>query len=168
MALTTTSIKQLTAWLRTAPTNAAEYIVNLVSQVQSSTGVQRFGVFHSADAAASTATAEKVFGVARVAGSTGTAGLDLSFSANVTADNTNYATIIIRRRTGAGAGTAAVIATVTTEITGLGNVTGFARLTPTTSNVAIIAGDRFTYEVTKAGTGVQLPAFHAAVVETVT
>jgi hypothetical protein len=211
MPLTTTSIKQLTAWLRTAPTDAAEYIVNLVDEtetrlaaaegdtgdidarlttaegdidtlqsglttananitaVTTKANVQRFPVLAAADAAAADVVGETTFGVARAAGNTGVAGIDLVFSGNITASDTDYATITVRRRTGAGAGTAAVVATITTQITGgLGNVTGHALIQPTTTATAVIAGDRFTYQVEKAGAFVQLPAMSLTVVETLT
>jgi hypothetical protein len=176
MALTTSSRKQLWAQIFAMPHKAAAFIDNLVDELETritagetKSNAQRFEAQYAGDSAANSTLAETVFGVARAAGSTGTSGIDLCFGANITANDTDYATITIRRRTGAGAGTAAVIATITTQITGgLGNVTGFARLTPTTTNTAVIAGDRFTYQITKAGSGVQLPSFHAAVVETLT
>jgi len=176
MALTTSSARKLWAQIFAMPNKAGAFIDNLVDELEArfvaaegKANTQRFSLQHPADGAANTATAETVFGVARAAGSTGTTGIDLCFGANITANDTDYATITIRRRSGAGAGTAVTVATITTQITGgLGNVTGFARLTPASTNVSVVAGDRFTYQITKAGSGVQLPAFHAAVVETLT
>lgn len=180
MALSTISLTKLAAQFRELPTKAAAAIITLRSEVETrlaalesgstavttKANVQRFSVLHAADATAGTATTEKVFGVARAAGTV--SGLDLSFSGAVVADDTNYATINVYRRTGAGAGTATLIATVTTQTTGLGNVTAYARIAPTATALAVIAGDRFSYTIGKTGTGVSIPVLSITVVETLT
>lgn len=176
MALSTSTRKQLGGQIFVMPGKAAAFINNLVTELEArftsaetKANAQRFSAEVPANALAADVVGETTFAVARAAGTTGTTGIDLVFSGAITANDTNYATITVRRRTGAGAGTAAVVATITTQITGgLGNVTAHARIQPTTTATAIVAGDRFTYEVAKAASGVQLPAMNVTVVETLT
>lgn len=117
-------------------------------------------VARAQDAAAATTTAETTFGVARL----GTRLLSAYYqpAAALTADNTNYATITVSKRTSAG-GTKTTIASVATTIAGgTGNWTAWApvpiTLSATTADLTIAAGSSITYEIAKAGTGVQLPA----------
>ena len=78
----------------------------------------------------------------------------------VTANDTNYATWTLAKRTGAGA--AATIATQTTKITaGMGNLAAFvpyAAVTAdfTVANTALAAGDVVTLVITKTAAGIAL------------
>lgn len=79
-------------------------------------------------------------------------------SAALTADNTNYATLSVDSRDAAG-GSNAVIASITTEITGTGDWVAFvAEDFGTLANTAIVAGGAVTFAIAKAGTGVVVPA----------
>lgn len=138
-----------------------------MTAVTNKANVQRFPGAYAGDALAADVVGETPFAVALTAGTV--AGIDLVFGGNITADDTDYATITVRHRTGAGAGTATVIATIVTKITnGTGNITGQARIRPTTTAQAVIAGDRFTYQIEKAASGVLVPAMSLTVVETLT
>ena len=114
-------------------------------------------VERATDAAASTVTSETV--VAGVPRRTRVLFAYYVPAAALTADNTNYATITVSARDAAG-GNKTTIASRTTQITGSGNWTAWVpvplTVTAVTSHVA--AGGTITYEVAKAGTGVQLPA----------
>ena len=80
-------------------------------------------------------------------------------SGNVTADDTNYATVALVYNDGAG-GSDTTIASKTTKITGgTGNLTaGIAySFAITAANARIPAGSQVQVKVTKAGTGVSLP-----------
>lgn len=109
----------------------------------------------AADGAANTATAEKVIYRAHRA-ETITAIL-LALDSALTADNTNNATITIRRRSSSG-GSAVTVATFTTNVAG-GNFVAFApKSLGAISNAALAAGEVLTVEITKGGTGVQIPS----------
>lgn len=117
----------------------------------------------AADAMASTATAETFTG-RYVKHKSKLRGVVASpVSGGLTADNTNFATITVTMRDSAGANPVNV-ATLTTTITSSGNLTqgaGKALLGPAAAafaEVVIPAGSTFTYTITKAGTGVVVPA----------
>ena len=78
----------------------------------------------------------------------------------VTADDTNYATILVASRP-VGGGSGANISSNTTKITGgLGNLTAFVKYagTITGANALVIATSSITVAVTKAAGGVALTA----------
>ncbi len=108
----------------------------------------------AADGAANTATAETFFYRAPVAMLLLAA--HLVFDAAVTADDTNNAVVTIRRRDSAGAN-AAVVKAFTTNIAG-GDFVAFApKALGSLSNTSIPAGSVLTVEISKDGSGVQLP-----------
>lgn len=76
----------------------------------------------------------------------------------LTADDTDFATLTLRKRNGAG-GSAVAIASVTTKITGgSGNWTAFVPVSlGTISNPDLLATDILTIEIAKAGSGVAVP-----------
>lgn len=77
--------------------------------------------------------------------------------AALTANDTNYATITIYKRTAGGGSTA--IAQITTKITGgSGNWTAFLPIALTTT-IAAAEGDSISFDIAKAGTGVVVPVF---------
>ncbi len=111
-----------------------------------------------ADGAANTATAETTIGVLPEGGTL--LGAWVTGDAGVTADDTNYATITLRKRTSAGA-SATSIATLSTTTAGSGTWTAFAPeaftvVTAASANV-VAAGSSLTLEISKPGSGVQLP-----------
>jgi hypothetical protein len=107
-----------------------------------------------ADAAAGTATVEYPFYLAGTAGTV--LGVSYVPAALVVADAANNATILIARRR---AGVSAPIASLTTSIAGTGNIAAFvAAVAAALTNTALAAGDVLTLAITKAGTGVTLPA----------
>lgn len=110
----------------------------------------------AADGAAGTATAESV--IPRPMLACRVVGIELVPAAALTADDTDYATITVRKRDGAG-GAASVIASVTTKITGgSGNWTAFVPVSlGTITNADLLAGDILTVEITKAASGVAIP-----------
>lgn len=110
----------------------------------------------AADGAAGTATAESV--IPRPMLAARVVGVEFVPAAAVTANDTDYATITVRKRDGAG-GAASVIASVTTKITGgSGNWTAFVAVSlGTITNADLLAGDILTVEITKAASGVAIP-----------
>ena len=104
----------------------------------------------AADGAAGTATAETVIGQCGAA--TPLTAVRFVPAAALTADNANYATILIQKRTGAGA--PSTVATVTTQITGSGNWTAFVPVNIPISAGLVLAGDVLTFTISKTGTGV--------------
>lgn len=84
---------------------------------------------------------------------------------NVTAHDTNYATVSVQTRTAAGAA-GSTVSTYTTKITGgSGNLTAFVVYSPgvtTAANAYVAAGYSVTTKVTKASSGVKLAAAAAA------
>ena len=113
----------------------------------------------AADGAAGTATAETPVGII----GPGTVAIALAAvqihpSSNLTADNSNFATITVNKRTAAAPGTPVALAVAATTIAGAnstGNWTAF-----TTFNMTLVAGafvspgDEITVAITKSGTGV--------------
>lgn len=110
--------------------------------------------YKAADGAANTTTAETVIGRAAglmPAGHT----FRITPQAGVTAHDTTYATITIKKRTAGGSAT--TVAEITTKITGgTGDWTAFSPVDVVTTE-AIAAGDALTITIAKASTGVQLP-----------
>lgn len=109
------------------------------------------------DGSASAATAESSFARADQAGTV--IGLYFVPDAALTADDTNYATLTVKTRDGAG-GAASTVASVTTKITGgSGDWTAFVPVSlGTLSNAALAAGALLTFTIAKSGTGVAVPA----------
>lgn len=119
------------------------------------------------DAAASTVTAETPFAYFDEYGKSVRKVVFVPAAA-LTADNANYATIIVRARTKLGA-LVSIVAQVTTQITGSGNWTarvpvtvplhdGTLALTVDNAKLDIPANGFLTYEITKTGSGVAIPA----------
>jgi hypothetical protein len=77
--------------------------------------------------------------------------------AALTADNTNYATITVKRRNADGTG-AVTLASVTTQITGSGNWSQWVAVNIPVVNASVSAGQIVTVGIAKAGTGVAVPA----------
>lgn len=117
----------------------------------------------AADGSAGATTAETV--VAEVKAASTVAKLYLVGNDALTADDTNYATITVKVRDGAG-GAASTVASKTTKITGgSGDWTAFSKIDMgSLSNAVLAAGSVLTATVAKSGTGVQLPGW-ALVVE---
>lgn len=115
--------------------------------------VEPFTYNKAQDAAANTTTSETIMG--RVAGAM-PIGHTLYFSPQgaLTADDTNYATITISKRTAGGAAT--TVATAVTNVAGTGSWTAFSPVAVTLT-AAVAADDVLTITVAKAGTGVQIP-----------
>lgn len=111
----------------------------------------------AADGAAGDATAAVFFGVAGVTGVI--TAVTYTPNAALTADNDNYATVIVHNW---NAGTDKTAASRTTQITGSGDWTAYVPVTITVSgtgaNVAVTKGDLLSFEITKTGTGVAVPA----------
>lgn len=114
----------------------------------------------AADGAAATATSEFPFFVAPFAGKV----LHLAVAngaSTLTASDTNYATVIVSKRTAGGA--AVAVAQFTTQTTGQPQGTGswaawsnlFAPAAGILANFA--QGDQITFQITKTGTGVVVP-----------
>lgn len=78
--------------------------------------------------------------------------------AALTADNSNYATLTVGRRDAGGART--TIASRTTQITGSGDWTQYSPVALTISAASLTAAgtQALTFEITKTGTGVAVPA----------
>lgn len=110
----------------------------------------------AADAAAGTATAESL--IPRLGRQERIVGIEFVPAAALTANDTDYATITVRKRDGAG-GAAVVVATLTTKITGgSGNWTAFVPVSLGTITAPdLLSGDLLTIEITKAGSGVAVP-----------
>lgn len=114
----------------------------------------------AADGAAGTATAESPFTRA-VTYDRRVKSIVYAPGAALTANNANYATLRVRKRTAAGAD-GGIIASLTTQITGTGDWVAFVvkALTLDTSldsNLDLLAGELLTFEITKTGTGVVVP-----------
>lgn len=97
----------------------------------------------------------------------------VSFSTpvSVTANNTNFATWTLSKRTGAGA--AVTIATQTTAITGMGSLVLFVPYVAvaadfTAANQQCAAADVLTLSITKTAAGIALTAGTAALLSNVT
>jgi hypothetical protein len=116
----------------------------------------------AADGAASTATAETAFYRAPVAGTIIAA--YFTPSAALTASDTDYATLSLAKRDGAG-GSSAAVASKATNTAGSGSWTAFVPVSlGTISNAALAAGNVLTLAIAKAGSGVAVPSGQLTVV----
>jgi len=109
----------------------------------------------AADAAASTATAETAFARLTAAGTI--VGAYYSPSAALTASDTDYATLTLKIRDGEG-GAAATVATLVTNVAGGSWVAFTPKSLGTLTNAAGAANSVLTLTITKAGSGVAVPA----------
>lgn len=113
----------------------------------------------AADGAAATTTAETIFGKVGP-GSGGTIGaVYFTPAASLTANDSNYATIQVQKRTAGGAPT--TVAQATTQTSGGGGTGSWTAWKPVA--IAISAGavsalDALTFNIGKTGTGVVVPA----------
>lgn len=110
----------------------------------------------AADATAATATAESL--IPRHPRQERVTSIEYVPAAALTANDTDYVTITIRKRDGAG-GAAATVATLTTKITGgSGDWTAFVPVSlGTITNGDLLVGDLLTIEITKAASGKVVP-----------
>lgn len=115
----------------------------------------------AADGAANTATAETALGAIGLDPVEGARLIDAYVipDAAVVASDTDFATLTVRKRA-SGGGSAVSIATLVTDVAG-GNWVQYARKSMTIVTAAdahiLAAGSGITLEITKGGTGVQLP-----------
>lgn len=77
--------------------------------------------------------------------------------AALTANDTNFASLLVDKRPASAPGTPANVATLTTEVASGSWVAWTAVSLGTLSNEDFEAGDVFTFEITKDGTGVVVP-----------
>jgi hypothetical protein len=111
------------------------------------------------DGATANATAETVIGTV----GPGVQGLALGAvqfvpAAALVADNANYATLTVTKRTNGVPGTPVTIATATTQITGTGNWTAWKAVTiPLAAGAFVSPLDTISIAITKTGTGVVVP-----------
>lgn len=112
----------------------------------------------AADAMASTATSETCVWANMTGRDIKVLSVGFATGAALTADNTNNAAITVSKYTAAG-GSKTTVATETTNVAS-GNWTAFTvkNLTLTAANVTVAAGGVLTYEISKGGTGVIVPA----------
>jgi hypothetical protein len=115
----------------------------------------------TADGSATTVTAETLIGIAPSGLPAGHI-IKLNPTAALTADNTNFATITFYKRTTGGS--QSTIASVTTQTTGSGGTGNWSSYTPISISLtaAVSPGDMVTYAITKANSGVVVPAFVAS------
>lgn len=126
----------------------------LVITAKSGGWVQEF-TKTAADGAAGDATAETAIGYSAEAATL--TSVRFVPAAALTANNTNYATLTVSKRSSSG-GSKTTVAQVTTQITGSGNWTQWAAVDVPISAAAIAAGDSLTYEISKTAGGVAVPA----------
>lgn len=107
----------------------------------------------AADGAAATATAETPIGQCGAA--TTISAIRYVPQAALTGNDTANATLLIQKRTGAGA--PSTVASLTTTVAN-GNWSAFVPVTIPVSAGAVLAGDVLTITISKAGTGVVVPA----------
>ena len=119
--------------------------------------VQQFAFTKAAaDGAAGTATAETLF--ARVPRAGRILAAYFCPSAALTASDTDYATLALAKRDGAGGGSSSVASKATTTA-GSGNWTAFVPVSlGTISNGTLAAGNVLTLAISKAGNGVAVPS----------
>lgn len=113
----------------------------------------------AADGAAATATAETVIGGQGPAAGFKLDSVQFFPAAALTADDTNFATITVTKRTAGGS--TVTIATATTKTSasgGTGNWTAWSPVTiPVSAGASVAAGDLVSVAITKSGTGVVVP-----------
>lgn len=120
----------------------------------------------AADGAAGTATAETSIGLLGPGPNQIAIGaVQFHTSAALTANDANFATITVSKRTNGGAATTLATATTQTVPTGgTGNWTAFSNVTiPVTSGAFVSPGDSITVTITKSGSGVVVPQGQLAV-----
>lgn len=114
----------------------------------------------AADGAAATATAEHA--LLRASQALVVKSVEFIPDATLTANDATYASIVVQRRNadGSGAVTVASVSTKTSASGGSGNWAAFAAvsLALTAANLVLAAGQVLTVEITKASTGVVVPA----------
>lgn len=155
MSSSTTSIAKNFGSGGLTPTGAnANKLRTLLSELQGAVGDTGSSTRRLADAAAGTATAESTFYRARTAGRV----TDVRITADLAlaGDNTNNATITIRRRNADGSN-AVVVATLTTNVANP-LVAFLAKSFGALTNTTLAAGQLLTFQVTKTGTGAALPS----------
>jgi hypothetical protein len=131
-----------------------------VSQVENATFVGNSGAGALTDAQAETA-------IFRIPNNATITSIKIVPTGAVSANDTNYATITIARRDGAG-GSPATISAPTTKITGgTGNWVAFTTIDLTLANTYCAAGTVITYAIAKAAAGISLPSFVISVNYTV-
>lgn len=108
-----------------------------------------------ADATAATATAETPFYRATEAHTL--SAFYIVPGANVTANDTDYATITIKKRPASDYTTPATVATLITNVAGGSWVAFTPKSLGTLTNAAMAAGDVLTATIAKAGSGVSIP-----------
>lgn len=110
----------------------------------------------AADGAAGDATSEVPAGMARRASKV----LAAYYvpAANLTAHDTNYATLVISKRA-AGGGSKTTVASIATTTTGSGNWTAWVPvpLTLVSAETSVTALSQLSFEITKAASGVAVP-----------
>lgn len=116
-----------------------------------------FTVAKPADNSAAQTTVEAVFGNIDEAATV--TRIVYTPAAGLTANDTDYATIIVRKRDAAGANPT-VVDQVTTQITGgTGNWTAWDDVDfGAIASAALVASSKLTFEITKTGAGVVVPA----------
>jgi hypothetical protein len=138
------SVDSTGAWVLCGPWTANVLPIQAVRQAQY--------LKVAADGAANTATAETAFARVQVAGTI--TGAWFVPSASLTGDPTNNAVLAVDKRDGAG-GAAAAVASLTTTA----NWTAFVPVSlGALTNATVAAGNVLTFEISKGGTGVAVPA----------
>lgn len=127
----------------------AKLLVELQAAVNETGPQARIG----ADAAANTASAERV--IYRSRGKGTVTALFVTPDAAVAASGTDNATVTVRRRNADGSGAVTVAAFTTT--TGNGLSQWVKKNLGALSNTGLTAGQLLTVQITKTGNGVQLP-----------
>lgn len=107
------------------------------------------------DGSAGAATAEQIVFAPRFRGKL----LDVSVEpdAALTANNTNYASLLIDKRPASGPATPVNVVTLTTEVASGSWTAWTSKSLGTLANNSFVSGDKFTFEITKSGTGVIVP-----------
>jgi hypothetical protein len=113
----------------------------------------------AADGAAATATSETAMGMISPAAGGNVVAAYFVPQAALTADPTNNATLTIQKRTAGGAAVTIAQVTTTTAAGGTGNWTAWQPVPITVSASAVAnALDAITFNISKSGTGVVVPA----------
>lgn len=150
--------------------STVKYVKSLIYGTSAVVGSDPLAWTHAADANAAAATYEGLVDAVPLAGLS-VSGVLFTSSARVVADDTNYATINVYKRSGGGA--RSLVASGTTKITagmgaGLNLEAGIAYALTLSGGplIAVAKDDQVTAEITKAGTGVIIPASIASIVFT--
>lgn len=138
--------------------------MNLLNAFEGAAFTAEIGVFGwpkaAADGAAGNATAETAIGVVGPGPVNIAIGqVNIHPSAALTADNSNFATITVAKRTAGGG--AVTIATATTKTAGGGGTGNWVAWTPlvipASAGASLAPGDAITVTIAKSGTGVVVP-----------